>query len=519
MKLLISLVFLLLAFQLISASQYYPDNSSPQRQYPENNADQNQKEPGNYSEQPANYSEQKKTQPENFSDEKGQSGNYSEEKEEKPVDYAKHNESQPAGNYGPENSSPQPQYPENNADENEKKPGNYPEQPGKYSEQKKPQPEKYSEQKEEKPEDYAKHNEQKPAENYSKQKEEKPENDEQSGNYSEQKNENPENYSEEEQGEEYGDGPSLTISTLLDGLPSLDDLLSFVHYHRSCPKAESIINRKVKEWFKKDYTVAAALLRLHFHDCAVRGCDASILLDYEGSERRAEESKSLRGFEVIDEIKAEIEKVCPKTVSCADILTAAARDATVLLGGPYWMVPYGRKDGKVSVYTETRLVPTGLENITTLIEFYQSNGLNVVDLVVLSGAHTIGRATCGSIQHRLYNYEGTGKPDPSLDTKYLNFLTRKCRWASEYVDLDGSTPTTFDNEYYQNLQKNMGLLMSDQLLYSDPRTAPLVDTFASAPEVFYHQFAVSMTKLGNILIPSVLDDGEIRTFCGSVNSY
>ncbi|XP_065861796.1 peroxidase 7 [Euphorbia lathyris] len=314
----------------------------------------------------------------------------------------------------------------------------------------------------------------------------------------------------------------LTIPNLLNklGSTSSDELLSFGYYHETCPQAEAIISRKVKQWVHKDSTVAASLLRLHFHDCAVRGCDGSILLNHEGSERRADVSKSLKGFDLIDEIKSELEKTCPKTVSCADILTAASRDATVRLGGPYWMVPYGRKDGKISIDKEAQvLVPMGHENITTLLQFYQSLGLNVLDLVVLSGAHTIGRAACGSIQDRLYNFEGTGKADPSLDTKYLNFLTRKCRWASEYVDLDGTTPNKFDSEYYKNLQKNMGLLYTDQLLYSDPTTAPLVNTLASAPSVFHFQFGVSMAKLGNVLVPSVQLDGEIRTLCSSVNSY
>ena len=117
----------------------------------------------------------------------------------------------------------------------------------------------------------------------------------------------------------------------------------------------------------------------------IQGCDGSILLNHDGSERTAQASKTLRGFEVIDDIKAELERTCPKTVSCADILTAAARDATVELGGPYWAVPYGRKDGKVSIAKEAEMVPMGHENVTSLIEFFQSKGLTVLDLVVLSG--------------------------------------------------------------------------------------------------------------------------------------
>ncbi|KAI4332095.1 hypothetical protein L6164_017032 [Bauhinia variegata] len=308
----------------------------------------------------------------------------------------------------------------------------------------------------------------------------------------------------------------LKVPTLEDN--SFDNLLSFGYYHKSCPQFESILHNKVVEWIKKDYTLAASLLRLHFHDCSVRGCDASILLNHEGSERTAEASKTLRGFEVIDDIKAELEKQCPKTVSCADILTAATRDATVQLGGPYWPVPYGRKDGRVSIAKEAEMVPMGHENITSLVEFVQSKGMNVLDLVVLSGAHTIGRTSCGSVQHRLYNYKGTGKPDPTIDPKYLNFLQRKCRWASEYVDLDATTPKIFDSVYYINVKKNMGLLSTDQLLYSDSRTSPIVSALASTPSIFKRQFALSMAKLGIVEVLTGQDEGEIRTNCNCVNA-
>lgn len=72
-------------------------------------------------------------------------------------------------------------------------------------------------------------------------------------------------------------------------------------------------------------------------------------------------------------------------MSCADILTAAARDATVMIGGPYWATPYGRKDGRISIAKEAESVPMGHENITSLVEFFQARGLNILDLVVLSG--------------------------------------------------------------------------------------------------------------------------------------
>ncbi|KAL0398946.1 UNVERIFIED_CONTAM: Peroxidase 7 [Sesamum radiatum] len=257
--------------------------------------------------------------------------------------------------------------------------------------------------------------------------------------------------------------------------------LSTTYYLKSCPNLESIIQQKVNAWVQKDSTLAASIIRLHFHDCAVRGCDASILLNHPGSERSAEASRTLRGFTVIDDIKAEVERQCPKTVSCADILTAAARDATLLVGGPFWEVPFGRKDGKISIAKEANTVPQGHENVTSLLNFFDKMGLTFVDLVVLSGAH-----------HRQI-------------------------LSSNYVNLDVTTPKTFDVAYYTNLAKKLGLLSTDQLLYSDSRTGSLVNLMASQPDFFIGQFAVSMVKLGNTNVLTGKNQGEVRQNCNYVN--
>ncbi|KAL3509716.1 hypothetical protein ACH5RR_029117 [Cinchona calisaya] len=307
------------------------------------------------------------------------------------------------------------------------------------------------------------------------------------------------------------------IERKIPKIASPKDYLSTTYYLKSCPNLEGIIQEKVNDRIKNDYTMAASIIRLHFHDCAVRGCDASILLNHAGSERTAEASKTLRGFEMINEIKTEVERSCPKTVSCADILTAAARDATVIAGGLFWEVPFGRKDGRISLATEANTVPQGHENVTALIDFFQKRGLNIVDLVTLSGSHTIGRSTCYSIRQRLYNFQGTGKADPSIDVGYLNLLKKQCSRDSNYVNLDVTTPRTFDEVYYQNVEIKKGLLSTDQLLFSDPRTAPIVEALGSQSQLFTSQFAVSMVNLGNVQVLTGNNQGEIRFDCNYVN--
>lgn len=52
---------------------------------------------------------------------------------------------------------------------------------------------------------------------------------------------------------------------------------------------------------------------------------------FKGEKTAFANNNSVRGYDVIDDIKFAIEKVCPGVISCADIVAIAARDSTVLV--------------------------------------------------------------------------------------------------------------------------------------------------------------------------------------------
>ncbi|KAJ4954365.1 hypothetical protein NE237_011148 [Protea cynaroides] len=338
-------------------------------------------------------------------------------------------------------------------------------------------------------------------------------------------------------------------------------------YQSSCPDAEAIIFSWVTRAVSDDPRMAASLLRLHFHDCFVNGCDASVLLDdtatFVGEKTAAPNANSLRGFEVIDSIKSKLESVCPQTVSCADILALVARNAVLLSGGPEWEVQLGRRDSlTASKEAANNNLPGPNSDVATLTTKFQNVGLTFNDMIALSGlfismnfiffshrspilthhftsirnllitgAHTIGKARCSTFSSRLINGIGSGtnggdssgSDTPVLNLDFLSSLQHLCSESSNatLASLDVESPTTFDNQYYINLISGEGLLPSDNALVAGRDagsviTREIVEGYANDPFIFFQDFKTSMLKMGS-LKPLTGNNGQIRRNCRSIN--
>ncbi|PIA27783.1 hypothetical protein AQUCO_07500004v1 [Aquilegia coerulea] len=310
----------------------------------------------------------------------------------------------------------------------------------------------------------------------------------------------------------------LFCTLIFSSLSFFGNALSSNYYDKTCPNAEEAITNAVKNAINNDQTVPAALLRMHFHDCFIRGCDASVLLKSVGkntAEKDGPPNISLHAFYVIDNAKKAVEDLCPGVVSCADILALAARDAVALSGGPTWDVPKGRLDGRVSKATETRSLPAPTFNISQLQQSFSQRGLSMKDLVALSGGHTLGFSHCSSFQSRIHNFNATFDVDPTMHPAFAASLKSICplhnKAKNAGATMDPST-AIFDNTYFKLLLQGRSLFSSDQSLLTTTKTKALVSKFASSQEAFADAFVKSMIKM------SSLNGGqEVRLDCKVVN--
>ncbi|CAA7013466.1 unnamed protein product [Microthlaspi erraticum] len=318
----------------------------------------------------------------------------------------------------------------------------------------------------------------------------------------------------------------FTVATFLvlffvhDQLGFSEAQLQFGFYSETCPPAESIVRDVVHQAVTRDPGIAAVLLRLHFHDCFVEGCDGSILIkhDVNDDERFASGNAGLGGFDVVDEAKSELERLCPGVVSCADILALAARDAVAEAKGPFYKLPTGRRDGKIAAMSNAAHLPDVEDSINSLKSKFREKGLSDKDLVLLSaGAHTIGTTACFFVMPRL------DAQDPTINPEFFQVLRSKCPHGGDVnvrIPLDWESQFVFDNQIFRNIQNGKGVILSDSVLYQDNNMKRIIDSYVrtnqSSKANFAADFARSMVKMGAIGV-KIGVQGEIRRICNATN--
>ncbi|KAI6686277.1 hypothetical protein NL676_032190 [Syzygium grande] len=167
-----------------------------------------------------------------------------------------------------------------------------------------------------------------------------------------------------------------------------DPPLTLDYYKSSCPSVLEIVRKEM--------------------ECAVLsnprngGCDGSVLLDdtitLQGEKKAPTNVHSLGGFRIIDRIKNMLESECPGVVSCADILTVAARDATLLITDEH----------RFSVYSRTELNrPGGGNNTVAPLDYVTPNLFD------------------NSIYHLLLQGEGLLNSDQEIYSSILAVQTRE----------------------------------------------------------------------------------------------
>ncbi|KAE8711878.1 protein CURVATURE THYLAKOID 1D [Hibiscus syriacus] len=277
--------------------------------------------------------------------------------------------------------------------------------------------------------------------------------------------------------------------------------LSPKYYKSTCPEALSIVGARVEATVKQEPRIGASLLRLHFHDCFVNGCDGSILLDdnstFTGEKPQLRTRTRLGDLMWLTTLKLNSRKLAPESFP-API---------------FWPLLLGEGTRTTaSKNAARRLIPAPNFNISALVFGFRAQGLSLKDLVALSGAHTIGLARCTSFRARIYD-------DSNINPLFAKSLQHRCRKTGKdnvHRSLDLWTPTSFDNFYFQNLLKNKGLLHSDQELVNGASTNSLVKNYAADSSRFFKQFSKSMIKMGNIK-PLTGNSGEIRIDCRKAN--
>ncbi|KAL6281173.1 hypothetical protein ACE6H2_018054 [Prunus campanulata] len=319
----------------------------------------------------------------------------------------------------------------------------------------------------------------------------------------------------------------ILLLLLFFSIPFSESKLNEDYYKQTCPDFQKIVRETATLKQAAQPATAAGTLRLFLHDCMVEGCDASVFIasnHVNKAERDADINQSLSGdaFEVVVRAKTALELTCPGIVSCADILAEATRDLITIVGGPFYPVKLGRKDGHVSLASKVDAnLPKTNQTMDEIIKLFADKGFTIEEMVALTGGHTIGFSHCKEFTDRLFHYSRTTPTDPEINPRFAEGLKKTCANYTTNPAMsafnDVITPGKFDNIYYQNLKRGLGLLSSDHALVKDPRTRPLVELYSTNQEAFFKAFSHAMEKLGHHEI-KIGQQGEVRRRCDAFNT-
>ncbi len=113
--------------------------------------------------------------------------------------------------------------------------------------------------------------------------------------------------------------------------------------------------------------------------------------------------------------------------------------------------------------------------------FYRM-GLTDQDIVVLSGAHTIGRCHV-----ERSGFEGPWTADPlKFDNSYFVDMLNK-KWEE--------TKSSAGCPQFKDESGGQMMLISDLALTSDPKFRPYAEKYATDEEAFFNDFAIAYQKL------------------------
>ncbi|KAI4339552.1 hypothetical protein MLD38_024483 [Melastoma candidum] len=311
----------------------------------------------------------------------------------------------------------------------------------------------------------------------------------------------------------------LLLSLIVVSLTAVHGRLSLDYYSKTCPDFPNILLSTVTSKQLSTPTTAAALLRLFLHDCLPGSCDSSVLLS---PERSSDINLSLPGdaFDLIFRLKSSLEISCPSVVSCSDIIVASAHHLLVILGGPHFPLYLGRKDSFSPFPISPDTLPLPDMTVSEVIALFGKRGFSVREMVALSGAHTVGFSHCSSLAKDIYNFSSSAATDPRYNARFAEGLRSACRNYKKDPTLavfnDIMTPGKFDNEYFKNLERGLGVLGTDRGMAGDERTKGFVEMYAKDQDLWFKDFGNAMLKVSLMGIKAGRA-GEIRRRCDVSN--